>query len=91
MNKLIFKLSTKVILAIILCVIISTIISSFAPILTNDIAIDQLKNDDTHWIYMQTWHQIQSYSPAIFSAIFIIFGISIGKDIHKFIKNRKDM
>lgn len=90
-RKFITKTSFKIIAAIILCTIISIIISSVTPHLTNDIAISQLQNEDINWTFMNSWNQICNYAGVVYGIIAIAFSISIFKDFHTFLKNRKDM
>ena len=90
MKNLAIKITVKIALAIVLCAILSIVVSSFAPHLSNDLAIGQLENDDMSWTMMEVWHQVQNYTGWGYTIISIICGCSIGKDIYAFIKNRKE-
>lgn len=67
------------------------VLTSFAPHLTNDIAIDQLKNEDLNWTAMNIWNQIQNYAYIVYGSIIVICGFSIGKDIYKIYKLKREV
>ena len=75
MKQLVSKCIVKTTIAIILCVTISILISSFAPHLSNDMALGQLENDDISWSLMNAWYQIQSYSGWIYALIGLGFDV----------------
>ena len=90
MKPLVSKCIVKIAIAIILCVAVSILISSFAPHLSNDMALGQLENDDMSWSLMNAWYQIQSYSGWIYALIGLGFGASISKDCYKYFKSREE-
>ena len=90
MKNLAIKIIVKIALAVVLCAILSIIVSSFAPHLSNDLAIGQLENDDMSWSMMEIWYQVQNYAGWGYTIISIVCSYSIGKDIYVFIKNRKE-
>ena len=90
MKQLVSKTVVKVSSAIILCVVVSLIISSFAPHLSNDLALGQLENDDMSWTLMNSWYQIQAYSGWIYAVIGLVFGASISKDFYKYFKSKEE-
>ena len=90
MKNLAIKSIVKIILAIVLCMILSMAVSNFAPHMSNDMAIGQLENDDMSWTAMQTWNNVILFVPVAQAGIGIMCGLSVGKDIIKYIKNRKE-
>ena len=56
MKNLAIKIIVKIALTVVVLAILSVIVSSFAPHLSNDLAIGQLENDDMSWSMMETWH-----------------------------------
>ncbi len=90
MKNLIIKSIVKIFIAIVLCIILSMAISSFAPHISNDVAIGQLENDDVGWTIMQTWNYILQSAGLAKIGIGIICIISVGKDTIKYIKSRKE-
>lgn len=90
MKKIIKKSIVKIAIAIILCSILSIVVSSFAPHLSNDMAIGQLENDDMSWSLMNVWYQIQNYAYWIYVAIAVITAGSVITDVYKYLKNKKE-
>lgn len=85
------KIGIKIALIIGFCIILSIVLSSFTPTLSNDIALDQLENEDINWSLMNIWTQIQNYSYFGYGLIVVIGLISIGKDICKFLDMKEDI
>ena len=86
MKKLISKCIVKIAITIILCITISILISSFAPHLSNDMALGQLENDDMSWSLMNAWYQIQNYSGWIYGIVIALCIFSISKECYQFKK-----
>ena len=90
MKQVIKRSLIKLVIAIILCSTLGIIITSFAPHLTNDLALGQLENDDMSWSIFQTWYQVQNFVGVINFVIVLCFTYSIGKDILNYIERKKD-
>lgn len=90
MKSLITKSMVKIFIAIVLCAILSMAVSSFAPHISNDVAIGQLENDDMSWTAMQTWNQALQGVELVQAGIGIVCIASVGKDTIKYFKNRKE-
>lgn len=90
MKNLIFRSMVKIFVAIVLCAILSIAVAIFAPHFSNDMAIGQLENDDMSWTVMQTWNQVVNGVGGIQIGIGVLCAASVGKDIIKYIKNRKE-
>ena len=90
MKQVIKRSILKLVIAIILCSIFGIIITSFAPHLTNDLALGQLENDDMGWSIFQTWYQVQNFVGVINFVIVLCFTYSIGKDILNYFERKKD-
>ena len=90
MRKVIKRSILKIAVAIILCSIIGIIATSFAPHLTNDLALGQLENNDMSWSIFQTWYQVQNFIGVVYFIIILCFTYSIGKDILNYIERKKD-
>lgn len=90
MKNLITKSMVKIFIAIVLCAILSMAVSSFAPHISNDVAIGQLENDDMSWTAMQTWNQALQGVELVQAGIGIVCICSVSKDTIKYIKSRKE-
>lgn len=60
------------------------------PVLGNDVAVNQLKNDDAYFIAMNTWHQVNNYLNWGIALIWLGITVSITVDIYKIIKTRME-
>lgn len=84
------KIIVKIVIAILLTIAISFISTSLMPVLGNDVAINQLENDDAYFIAMNTWHQINNYLNWGIALIWLGITVSITVDIYKIIKTRME-
>ena len=79
-----------ILIAALLCVIINIFISAFAPVITNDIAVGQLENDNYGFIAMESWNRVVKGMELL--EIFTI-GVASGSIVfkfYKFFKTRKE-
>ena len=83
------KIIVKFLIALLISFAIVAVSQSLMPILGNDVAIGQLKNDDFYFVAMNTWHQTNYYLGLAAAAVWAIFGASISIDIYKYMKNKK--
>ena len=84
------KIIVKFLIALLISFAIVAVSQSLMPILGNDVAIGQLKNDDFYFVAMNTWHQTNYYLGLVAAAVWAIFGASISIDIYKYMKNKKE-
>ena len=78
-----YKILMKLVIAILITIVIGMISTALMPILGNDIAIDQLKNDDAYFVAMQAWYSINNWLSLAAAAVWAWFAASIGVDIYK--------
>lgn len=84
------KIIVKFLIALLISFAIVAVSQSLMPILGNDVAIGQLKNDDFYCVAMNTWHQTNYYLGLVAAAVWAIFGVSVSVDIYKYMKNKKE-
>ena len=82
------KILMKLVIAILITIAIVMISTTLMPILGNDIAIDQLKNDDVYFVAMQAWYSVNNLLSFVVAAVWAWFAASIGVDIYKHYKNK---
>lgn len=82
------KILMKLVIAILITIAIAIISTTLMPILGNDIAIDQLKNDDAYFVAMQAWYSVNNLLSLVIAAVWAWFAASIGVDIYKHYKNK---
>ena len=83
-----YKILMKLVIAILITIVIGMISTALMPILGNDIAVDQLKNDDTYFVAMQAWYSVNNWLSFVAAAVWAWFAASIGVDIYKHYKNK---
>lgn len=82
------KILMKLVIAILITIAIAMISTVLMPILGNDIAIDQLKNDDAYFVAMQAWYSVNNWLSLAAAAVWAWSAASIGVDIYKHYKNK---
>lgn len=84
------KILLKATIAITLSIVISLICNSLVPILSNEIALGQLENDNAYFITLQAWNnQTQYYFGLATAAVWAACIASISVDVYKYMKNKK--
>lgn len=83
------KILLKATIAITLSIVISLICNSLVPILSNEIALGQLENDNAYFIALQAWNQAQYYFGLATAAVWAACIASISVDVYKYMKNKK--
>ena len=83
-----YKILMKLVIAILITIAIAMISTTLMPILGNDIAVDQLKNDDAYFVAMQAWYSTNNWLSLAAAAVWAWFAASIGVDIYKHYKNK---
>lgn len=84
------KFIIKNIIKIIIFAIISTIAITLlrSPVISNEIALGQMENDNTLFMLMETYNEVKPFITVIYSCIAGVFIGTIGYDTHKFIKTK---
>lgn len=90
MKPLIRKAVTKIFIAILLCALLTAISTAAMPIMTNDMAMGQLENDDVSFMLWDNWTRVQGIIDIAGAAIGIICVGSVGKDVFNFFNKRKE-
>jgi ABC-type dipeptide/oligopeptide/nickel transport system permease subunit len=86
-KKFIIKTTVMIFIFAVLSTIVMTFLSS--GVLTNDIALGQMRNDDLSYLI---WQEYQALAPIIYTVYGVITLGFIGKiayDTYKFIKTKK--
>ena len=83
-----YKILMKLVIAILITIAIVMISTTLMPVLGNDIAIGQLKNDDAYFVAMQAWYNTNNWLSLTAAAVWAWFAASIGVDIYKHYKNK---
>lgn len=85
-----YKIGIRVAIAVLLSILLVFVSNMLMPTLGNDIAVDQLKNDDAYFMAMETWHNIQNVLTYTGIAIWSLTAGFIVRDIYIYVKNKKE-
>ena len=85
-KKFIIKNTIKVIAFVIISTIAMTLLQS--PIISNEIAMGQLQNDNTLFMLMETYNNLRPIVGLIYGCIVAWFIATLGLDIYKIIKTK---
>ena len=90
MKKLIKNIIIIVIITCILCSILGAVGTIIMPTFTNDMAMDQMENDDVSFMLWQTWTRVQNIV-FLSQGLIIALGLTfIGVQIYKYFQNKKE-
>lgn len=85
-KKFIIKTTIKVIVFSIISTIALTLLES--PVISNNIALGQMQNDDVLFMIMETYNKVRPYITVVYSLIVAYFACTVGYDTYKFIKTK---
>ena len=85
-KNFIFKTVVKIIIYTIFSTIALTLLDS--PIISNELALGQMQNSDTLYLWMETYNRVRPYISIIYWAITAFFAWSIGSDAYTFFNNK---
>lgn len=86
------KFIIKTVIKVLIYAIISTIVLSLLnnPIISNNIALGQMQNDDALFVLMETYNKVSPFISIIYSCITALFVGTTVYDIYKFIKTKQN-
>lgn len=67
-------------------IIITAIAQSISPIISNELALTQMQNDDAMFVLMNTYNQIKPIFNITYSCVILWFVYTLGRDTYKFVK-----
>ena len=86
---------TSLVIKIIIFVIVSTalfvILDACIPVMTNDIALGQLENDDMSYITWELYNKLRTIIEIIYYAVTAVCVVSWGYSIYKFVNNKNNI
>jgi hypothetical protein len=60
------------------------------PIITNEIAMGQMQNDDTMFVIMDMYNRLKPVFSTAYTLAIILFVCTLGRDTYKFVKNNNN-
>ena len=79
------KILTRLILFAALMIVVMAMVES--PILTNEIALGQMENSSEAFMLMGMFFSFRNLVKAVIGLVALLFGVTIIRDIYKFIKS----
>ena len=67
------------------------ILDACAPVLTNDIALGQLENDDMSYITWELYSKLRTIIEIIYYTVAAVCVVSWGYSIYKFVNNKNNI
>lgn len=89
MNKMITKIAAKIILGTVICIIVAIALATTEPILTNDLAMGQLENDNYTFAAWETWNMFRSFMAGAEICIWLAISALVCKDVYDYMKNKE--
>ena len=71
----------------IVMIIVAAISQSMAPVISNELALTQMQNDNVMFVAMNTYNKIKPIFNALYSCVILWFVCTLGRDTYKFVKN----
>ena len=88
-NNFIKRTIIKAVLLIIAAIIISTVSVTIDTIISNNLALGQMENDDGLYVMMELYQNtLQPILTLVFTIVIVTISFTIGLDIYKFIKTK---
>lgn len=66
--------------------IVAAIGQSIEPMVTNELALTQMQNDNVMFVAMNAYNKIKPIFNALYSLIILWFVYTLGRDTYKFVK-----
>jgi hypothetical protein len=87
-KRFIIKTTTKIIIYVIISTIAFSLLTN--PIITNELALGQMKNSNELYLLMETYNKVRPFISIIYGLITALFAGTTIHDTYKFIKTKKN-
>ena len=67
-------------------IVVAAIGESMSPVISNELALTQMQNDNAMFVLMNTYNKIKPILTALYSCVILWFVYTIGRDTYKFAK-----
>ncbi len=68
-------------------IIVAAIGQSVSPVISNNLALTQMENDNVTFVAMSTYNRIKPIFNALYSCVILWFVCTLGRDTYKFAKS----
>ena len=66
--------------------IVTAISQAMSPVISNELALSQMQNDDFMFVVMDTYNRIKPIFNMLYSCVILWFVYTLGRDTYKFVK-----
>lgn len=81
------RMITKIVLFIVMMIIISALMHPVGVVISNELALTQMQNDDLMFVAMNTYDQAKHVIGIVYSCVILWFVYTLVRDTYKFVKN----
>lgn len=67
-------------------IVVAAIGNSINPIVSNELALTQMQNDNAMYVAMNTYNRIKPIFNTLYSCVILWFVYTLGRDTYKFVK-----
>ena len=67
-------------------IVVAAIGQSMSPIISNELALTQMQNDNAMYVAMNTYNRIKPIFNSLYSCVILWFVYTLGRDTYKFVK-----
>ena len=80
------KTIRRTVIFAVIMVIIAAISQSISPVISNELALTQMQNDNAMYVAMNTYNRIKPIFSTVYSCVILWFVCTLGRDTYKFAK-----
>lgn len=85
-KQFVVKTLRKIIIFTLVMIIVTSIGQALNPIISNELALTQMQNDNTMFVIMDTYDKVKPIITFIYAIVVIWFTSTIARDTYKFVK-----
>lgn len=80
------KTARRTLIFVFIMIIVAAVGQSISPVITNEMALTQMQNDNMMFAMMNTYNRIKPIFNALYSCVTLWFVCTLGRDTYKFVK-----
>lgn len=85
-KQFVTKMVRRTVIFTIIMIVVAAISQAMSPIITNNMALTQMENDNMTFVIMDTYNRIKPIFNALYSCAILWFVCTLGRDTYKFAK-----
>ena len=89
-TKFIKKIAVRIIIFTFVMFVVTAVSQSFSVIVTNELALSQMRNDNAAFVMMNAYNRIKPIVGTLYIIITIWFVYTLGRDTYKFVKTNNN-